>query len=178
MTCLYNGNVMTCVSSLNIRNENHDMAVKILKGRYENSQMLISSHIEALVKLNSVKHKNYVKGLRKIYDQVESIIGNLYSLNVDQKSDGTFLVDLLNEKLLSEICVVISRRFGEEIWTLTFMLEILEIELFAEERYPTVSHEIKQKKMVIQVAVFIIKVKLFHVFFVNQIFIQTINVIK
>ena len=113
---LYNENVKKCISGLSIRNENYDKAAKILRERYANPPMLISYHMEVLVKFNSVKHKNDVKGLTKIYDQVESIIRNLYLLNVNQKSYGTFLVDLLREKFVSEICLIISRKFGEEVW--------------------------------------------------------------
>ena len=78
--------VLKCISGLSLTNENYDEAVKILKERYANPQMLISSHMEALVKLNPVKHKNDVKGLRKIYDQVESSIRNLKSLKVEEES--------------------------------------------------------------------------------------------
>ena len=38
-------------SGLNIRNEDNDMVVKILKERYTNRQMLLRSHMVALVKL-------------------------------------------------------------------------------------------------------------------------------
>ena len=142
--------VSKCISGLTLTNENYDVAVKILKERYANPQMLISSHMEALVKLNPVKHKNDVKGLRKIYDQVESSIRNLNSLNVDQESYGTLLVHLLNEKLPSEIRLIIARRFGEEVWTLKVMLEIIKTELFAKERCVALSssdnEKIKQKR--------------------------------
>ena len=97
LTGLYNENVKKCVCSLNITNENYDIAVQILKGRYVNRQMLISSHMEALFILNSVKQKNDVKGPSKIYDQGESSIRNLNLLNVDQKSCGIFLLYLLSE---------------------------------------------------------------------------------
>ena len=76
LTGLYNENVKKCVCSLNITNEIYDIAVQILKGRYVNRQMLISSHMEALFILNSVKQKNDVKGPSKIYDQGESSIRN------------------------------------------------------------------------------------------------------
>ena len=58
------------------------------------------------------------------------------------------------------------------------MLEILKIDLFAKQRCATVSFENKQKKMLIQLPVFIIKIKRFHVFFVNQITIHTTDAIK
>ena len=66
LTGLLNESVKKCIFGLNITNENYDLAVKILKERYANTQMLVSSHMEDLVKLNPVKHENDVKGLRKI----------------------------------------------------------------------------------------------------------------
>ena len=66
LTGLLNESVEKCIFGLNITNENYDLAVKILKERYVNTQMLVSSHMEDLVKLNPVKHENDVKGLRKI----------------------------------------------------------------------------------------------------------------
>ena len=115
LTSLLNEIVKKCIFGLNITNENYDLAVKILKERYANTQMLISSHKEDLVKLNPVKHKNDVKGLRKIYDQLESSITTLNSWNVDEESYGTFLVHLLSLD----------------------MLEILKTEVFAKNRWAT-----------------------------------------
>ena len=144
--------------------------------------MVISSHRVASVKLSPVK-QNDVKGLREIFGPVESSIRNLNSLNVDQESYGTFLVHLLREKLPFEIRLIIAKTFGEEAWTLKVILEILNIKNYLlknvglQFRLKTTNINII-KKMFIQLAFFIIKIERFHVFFVNQITIHSIDATK
>ena len=122
--------------------------------------------METLFILNSVKHKDDVKGPSKVYDQVKSNIRNWNLLNANQKSCGTFLLYLLSEKLPSEICLIITRKFGEEAMKIKiYATNIIKVELFAKEHCVTLSSENNNK--LLQLAVLTIKIKHFHLFFVN-----------
>ena len=123
-----------CISGLTLSSGNYEAAVNILKDRYANPQVIISAHMDALVKLASVKNSNNVVVLRKMYDQVESSIRNLKSLGIDPGSYGALLVPLLNEKLPTEFRVIIARKFVNDVWDLEEMLKCFKEELQAKER--------------------------------------------
>ena len=59
-----------------------------------------------------------------MYDQIEVCVRNLKALNIDIATYGTTLVPFLNEKLPSEIRVILSRNFQNDIWQLDDMLKI------------------------------------------------------
>ena len=50
-----------------------------------------------LLNLETVRHSSYVKGLRKLYDEIEGNIRNLHALNVTEGSYGHLLNPLLRK---------------------------------------------------------------------------------
>ena len=70
-----------------------------------------------------------VRGLRKLYDEVETSVKNLRTLNVDTSTYGSLLVPLLNEKLFPDLRLRLSRNFENEVWALDNMLEMLKLEV-------------------------------------------------
>ena len=83
------GDAMHAISGLSLTNNNYDEAMQLLKNRYGNSQVIISAHMNALVKLPHVDDK--LENLRKFYDDVESHIRSLTTLGIDIKSYGTLV---------------------------------------------------------------------------------------
>ena len=69
-----------------------------------------------------------------MYDQIEVYVRNLKALNIDIATYGAILVPFLNGKLPSEIRVILSRNFQNDIWQLDDMLKILKREVEAKER--------------------------------------------
>ena len=67
---LLTGSVSDCISELSLTVQNYKEAINILKERYANPQVIISAHMESLVKLPSVRDINNVTSLQKIYDRV------------------------------------------------------------------------------------------------------------
>ena len=67
---------------------------------------------------------------RNLYDQIESIVRNLQTLKVDTNSYGSLLVPLINEKLPTDIRVIIPRT---EVWDLNEMTEVLKLEIEAKK---------------------------------------------
>ena len=103
-TCLkglLTGSARDCIFGLSLTVQNYKKAVNILKERYANPQVIISAHMESLVKLPAVRDVNNVTSLRKIYDRVESSIRDLKSVGINPDSYGSLLTPLLTEKLSS-----------------------------------------------------------------------------
>ena len=94
---------------------------------HSNTQVAINAPMQQFVSLPVIKSVNDVKGLRKLYEKVESSIRNLKTLDVDPSSYGNLLVPLINAKLPNELKFLITRKFENEVWLLSDLLEI-EIE--------------------------------------------------
>ena len=93
-------------------NDNYENALKLLKYRYENNQVIISAHMNALVKLPKVRN-NDIHGLRKLYDYIESNIRNLLSPGIETSTHGTLIATLILEKLPQEIKLIVARNVKE-----------------------------------------------------------------
>ena len=82
------------------------------------------------VLLPKIKNEANIKGL----DQIEFSVRNLQTLKVDTNSYGSLLVPLINEKLPTDIRVIIARKFKGEVWDLNKMTEVLKLEIQGKER--------------------------------------------
>ena len=81
-----------------------------------------------------------IETLRKIYNSLETSVRNLTELNVDINSYGTLLISLILERIPSELKVIISRRFKDDVWDLLSLIEIFKEELFARERIEAIDN--------------------------------------
>ena len=126
--------VQESIRGLLITNENYSIALKILRERYANKQVLISSSMERSVKLQPITSMKNVKGLRTMYDLVEGNVRNSSSLGVPSDTYGKLLVHLLIEKIPHTLRLVISPEFNDEVWDLENMLKYFKKEIFAKER--------------------------------------------
>ena len=81
-----------------------------------------------------------VKGLTKLYENVESSVRNLKTLDVGPSSYRNLLVPLINAKLPNELRLSISRKFENEIWILSDLLKHLKIEIEEKERSVSLGH--------------------------------------
>ena len=110
-----------------------------LKHRCGNSYVLISAYMKKFVLLPKIENYDDIKGLRNLYDQIESSVRNLQTLKVDISSYALLLVPLINEKVPTDIRVIIARKFKSEVWDLNEMIEVLKLEIEAKERSLSVS---------------------------------------
>ena len=75
-----------------------------------------------------------LKGLRHLYDLVESHVRSLKSLWVSPNSYGTLLSSVVLNKLPLEIRLIASWRVDEDRWSLDALLKVVEEEIRARER--------------------------------------------
>ena len=134
MIGLLKGEAAEALTGLPVVISNYSEAISILKTRYRQKQIIISSHMEALMKLPSCSDSTAVHGLRKLYDSTEANIRGLQSHGINSAQYGALLIPVLQQELPSNLQVEISRKIGNVEWNLAILLDILNVELEARER--------------------------------------------
>ena len=112
------GEALAAISGLTLTSDNYQEAVQVLKDRFGNEQVLISAHMESLLKINKIKSVDNIKGLRMLYNHVENCMRNLKSLKLDTSGYGSLLIPILKDRLPDEINMIISRQFCGKVWNL------------------------------------------------------------
>lgn len=127
------GKALSCVKGLTLSSENYQQALDLLKERFGNPQVLISAHMDKLIKIKRVREMDNLESLRKLYNEVETCLRNLNSLKVEHTTYGCLLISILKDKLPEELLVTISRGFGGDQWTLERFMKFFDSELKAKE---------------------------------------------
>lgn len=134
LNTLLEGPASEAISGLKITTTNYNEAVAILRKRFGNKQQIITKHMDMLLNIDAVTSQHNLKGLRHLYDVVESQVRGLKSLGVSADTYGSLLSSVLMNKLPQELRLIISRQVREEEWTLDGIMEITEREITARER--------------------------------------------
>ena len=126
---------LEAISGLTLTGPNYDEAVTILEKRFGNKQLIVNKHMDHLLNADGVTSPHDVKGLRRLYDTIESNVRSLNSLGVKAESYGSLLSSVVINKLPSELRLIVSRKFGDtDSWNFSDMLVVVEEELQARER--------------------------------------------
>ena len=121
------------ISGLTLSSENYNEATDVLKDRFGNEQVIISAHIESLLKIDKTRSVTNIKGLRMLYTHVENCIRKLKALKLDTAGYGSLLIPILKDRLPDEINVIITRQFCGQIWSLDKIMQYFGNELKAQE---------------------------------------------
>ncbi len=113
---------------------NYREAVTILEKRFGSKPQIVAKHMDVLIHVDAVSSPHNVKGLRRLYDLVESNVRSLRSLGVESASYGSLLASVLITKILQELQLIVSRKMGSDDWDLDALMVILGEELQARER--------------------------------------------
>ena len=108
-----------------MNSENYNEPIDVLKDRFGNEQVLISAHVESLLKIDKIISVTNIKGLRMLYTHVENCIRKLKALKLDTVGYGSLLIPILKDRLPGEINVIISRQFCGQVWSLDKVMSIL-----------------------------------------------------
>ena len=79
------------IAGLALTSDNYINAIKLLKGRFGNKQLLISAHMKKLLQIEN-------DDIRAIYDHVESQMRGLETLDISPDMYGPFLIPILMSK--------------------------------------------------------------------------------
>ena len=123
------------IKGLPLTSENYEVALDILKSRYGNKQVIISKHMDHLIKLPNISHSSNTKELRNLYDKIEINIKSLNSLGIDSDNYGPLLVPIILSRVPDDIQLIISRNCNKrgEVWNIKHILDILKQEVMARE---------------------------------------------
>ena len=134
LNSLLESSAAAAIAGLTLSEANYSEAVAILTKRFGNRQQIVTKHMDALMGLEAVTSNHNLKGLRRLYDLVESHTRSLHSLRIPSSSYGNLLLSVFMNKLPQEIRVVISREVTDECWDLDAIMKIVEREISARER--------------------------------------------
>ena len=124
------------ISGFRCTAENYEHAIHILRSRFCKKNVLVSSHMNALMKLPDSKNCSDTKRLRYFFDQIELNVRSLESLGISTSSYESILVMTLKEKLPEDAKLVMNRRVSndDEITTVRQFMDDIRLELEARER--------------------------------------------
>ena len=128
------GEAENVIKVLQLSNENYRIALEMLKSRFGDTQVLITAHMSKLLSLGNVPIFSDVKGLRTLYDEVETQVRSLQNLGLDPENYGPMLTPILLQKLPDDLKLIISRHFGKAAWDIEKLLECFNNELGAREK--------------------------------------------
>ena len=93
--------------------------------------------MENLLGIDAITSQHNLKGLRHLYDTVETQVRGLRSLGVPATTYGSLLSSVLMSKLPQELRLIVSREVRDEEWELERLMSIIEREIDARERAST-----------------------------------------
>ena len=143
---LLGGSAAHVIAGLTLTNANYEKAIDLLKQRFGNRQLVISSHMEALTKIPRITAVHEVRRLRNLYDAVESHVRGLESLEISQEMYGCFLTPIIMQKLPEEFRVAITWNLTSETWVLKDILTEFGRELRLRENCQHVPGDVASKE--------------------------------
>ena len=132
------------MQGLPLTDANYAHARKLLEDRYGKTQVIISAHVDNLIKLNPCANDKPNK-LRYMFDQIRVQIRGLESLGVKTESYGQLLIPIIMSKLPSEIRLQVSRATEKEVWEIQELLDLIQKEIEARETTEQVKVTMEQR---------------------------------
>lgn len=130
---LLEGEALRAVQGLPLTSANYESAVTILKDRYGRPQLVITAHMEEILKIPECQSVEKVTQLRFIFDQLNIHVRGLQALGVDSYQYGSLLIPIIMSKLPAEIRLIITRKTEKDVWQINEILELLKSEVEARE---------------------------------------------
>ena len=128
------GDALQTIQGMPLTQENYDEAKDMLEKRYGNPQLIVSSHMNALLKLEKVISANG-KDLRELYNKIEINTRALSSSGVSTEHFGALLIPIVLEKLPDNVRLQISRNLGSDNWEIKDFMAAINDEVTARENF-------------------------------------------
>ena len=119
-------------------------ARKLSEDRYGKTQVIISAHMDNLIKINPCANDK-PNQLRYMFDQIRVQIRGLESLGVKTESYGQLLIPIIMLKLPSEIRLQVSRVTEKKVWEIQEMLDLIQKEIEGRETTEQVKVTMEQR---------------------------------
>ena len=128
------GSAAAAIAGLTTTEANYEAMIELLQKRFGDSQIIISGHHDALLKIMPLHSSKDIKELRNLYDKVEVHVRGLQSLNVPTSAYGSLLVPVLLKKIPEDVRLQIGREMKDGHWELSRLLDLLRAEIMNRER--------------------------------------------
>ena len=141
MKGLLEGKAASTVAGMSLSNENYKQAIQLLQERFGNTQVIISAHMDALLKIVEIKgcsQEQELRQLRGIYDKIETHVRGLQSLGIGSTQYGSLLTPVVLSKIPEEMRLHVTRKF-KDTYDFDQLLESFKEELQIRERCTSVS---------------------------------------
>ena len=86
------GPAAATIAGLALTKENYATAVELLRDRYGNKQMIISSHMDSMLKIPRVVSALGIEQVRMVYDKIEINVRSLQALGIKSEMYGSLLI--------------------------------------------------------------------------------------
>ena len=86
LKCYLEGDTLHTIAGLTLTNENYNKALDLLKNQYGNLQLIISAHMNELLKSKKITSDKDLTGLCKFFDNIESHVYSLQGLDIESKN--------------------------------------------------------------------------------------------
>ncbi|KAF2878905.1 hypothetical protein ILUMI_27265 [Ignelater luminosus] len=96
-SCL-KGEPLQVISSLEVTDGNYNIALDLLRERYENKRVIVNNHVKRIVEAPSL-HKQNANGLRRLLDEFLTNTRALKNLGEQTENWGSILIYLISSKL-------------------------------------------------------------------------------
>ena len=120
------------VQGLTLSEANYDAAVTLLTERFGNKQVIISAHMEELMKLPD-STLDRPSSLRSLYDRITVHVRGLTSLGVDLDHYGALLIPIIMPKLPNEVKLMMAQKHPGRVWQIQELLATIQAEVEARE---------------------------------------------
>ena len=133
LNSLLEGNAARTVQGLTLTSSNYNAAVEMLQERYGKPQIIISAHMDEILKIQPCMEGGRLGPLRYVYDKISVHVRGLASMGVSSKEYGSLLIPIIMSKLPSDVRLQISRKSTNEVWKIDELLDTIKSEIDARE---------------------------------------------
>ena len=134
LTNYIKGDAARTIQGLHVSAGNYNSAVKMLKDRYNRSDLIIASHLKSLRSLPMVKASHDVAGLRHLYTEIDVHTRGLSEQGQDSATYGVFLATMLFEKFPPDLQLEWISNARNKITNFDGLVQFLKKAVEARER--------------------------------------------
>ena len=134
MTGHLEGPAAACERGFSLTSKNYIEARKLLEERFGNTQVIISAHMNVLLKLPKLNNDNVTK-LTSLYNAVESNIRSLMTMGLNPSHYGPLLIPVILERLPDSIKLIVTRKLGKNNWHISDFINCIKEGVDARENF-------------------------------------------
>ncbi|GBM38309.1 hypothetical protein AVEN_140348-1 [Araneus ventricosus] len=128
------GSALSTIEGFALTPENYEIAIKLLKERFGRSDVLINTHLNNLLRICPLKNSDDIVSFRKMFDNIQTEIRSLESLNVLKETYQNLLCPLLLKCLPSDLVLEYNKSMKSDKYEINELVDFLSIQLKAKER--------------------------------------------